>query len=138
MIKVIIGKKGTGKTKHMIDEVNTAVKEEPGCLVFLSKGNRLMYDLAHNVRYVNTQEFDIENYDEFYGFICGIISNNFDTSHVFIDSIWKIVDTAENGFEDFLKQLEVIGEKFNINFSISISADKEEAPAYLSPYLVEI
>ena len=78
MIKVIIGKKGSGKTKHMIDEVNTAVKEEPGSLVFLSKGNRLMYDLAHDVRYVNTEEFSIENYDEFYGFICGIISNNFE------------------------------------------------------------
>lgn len=138
MIKVIIGKKGTGKTKHMIDEVNTAVKEEPGCLVFLSKGNRLMYDLAHNVRYVNTQEFEIENYDEFYGFICGIISNNFDTSHIFIDSAWKIVDSAEAGFEKFLKQLENIGEKFNIHFSISISEDKEAAPAYLVPYLVEV
>ena len=138
MIKVIIGKKGTGKTKHMIDEVNTAVKEEPGCLVFLSKGNRLMYDLAHNVRYVNTQEFEIENYDEFYGFICGIISNNFDTSHIFIDSAWKIVDSAEEGFDCFLKQLENIGEKFNIRFSISISADKEDAPEYLVPYLVEV
>lgn len=138
MIKVIIGKKGSGKTKYMIDEVNTAVKEEPGCLVFLSKGNRLMYDLAHNVRYVNTQEFDIENYDEFYGFICGIISNNFDTSHIFIDSAWKIVDSAEEGFENFLKQLENIGEKFNIRFSISISADKEDAPEYLVPYLVEL
>lgn len=138
MIKVIIGKKGSGKTKHMIDEVNTAVKEEPGCLVFLSKGNRLMYDLAHNVRYVNTQEFAIENYDEFYGFICGIISNNFDTSHIFVDSIWKIVDTAEEGFENCLKQLEAIGEKFNIHFSISISADKSEAPDYLTPYLVEV
>jgi len=138
MIKVIIGKKGSGKTKYMIDEVNTAVKEEPGCLVFLSKGNRLMYDLAHNVRYVNTQEFDIENYDEFYGFICGIISNNFDTSHIFIDSAWKIVDSAEEGFECFLKQLENIGEKFNIRFSISISADKAEAPEYLVPYLVEL
>ncbi len=138
MIKVIIGKKGSGKTKHMIDEVNTAVKEEPGCLVFLSKGNRLMYDLAHNVRYMNTQEFSIENYDEFYGFICGIISNNFDTSHIFIDSIWKIVESEEHGFEVFLKQLEDIGEKFNIHFSISISADKNDAPEYLKPYLVEV
>ena len=138
MIKVIIGKKGSGKTKYMIEEVNTAVKEEPGCLVFLSKGNRLMYDLAHNVRYVNTQEFDIENYDEFYGFICGIISNNFDTSHIFIDSAWKIVDSAEVGFENFLKQLGNIGEKFNIRFSISISADKADAPEYLVPYLVEL
>ena len=138
MIKVIIGKKGSGKTKHMIDEVNTTVKEEPGCLVFLSKGNRLMYDLAHNVRYMNTQEFSIENYDEFYGFICGIISNNFDTSHIFIDSIWKIVESEEHGFEVFLKQLEDIGEKFNIHFSISISADKNDAPEYLKPYLVEV
>ena len=138
MIKVIIGKKGSGKTKHMIDEVNTAVKEEPGSLVFLSKGNRLMYDLAHDVRYVNTEEFSIENYDEFYGFVCGIISNNFDTSHIFIDSIWKIVDTGENGFENFLKQLTAIGDKFNIHFSISISADRAEAPAYLESYLVEV
>lgn len=138
MIKVIIGKKGSGKTKHMIDEVNTAVKEEPGCLAFISKGNRLMYDLAHSVRYVNTQEFSVENYDEFYGFICGIISNNYDTSHIFIDSIWKIVETEEAGFEAFLKQLEAIGEKFNINFSISISADKADAPEYLVPYLVEV
>lgn len=138
MIKVIIGKKGSGKTKHMIDEVNTAVKEEPGSLVFLSKGNRLMYDLAHDVRYVNIEEFSIENYDEFYGFICGIISNNFDTSHIFIDSIWKIVDTGEGGFENFLKQLTAIGDKFNIHFSISISADRAEAPAYLESYLVEV
>ncbi len=138
MIKVIIGKKGSGKTKHMIDEVNTAVKEEPGSLVFLSKGNRLMYDLAHDVRYVNTEEFAVENYDEFYGFICGIISNNFDTSHIFIDSIWKIVDTGEGGFENFLKQLTAIGDKFNIHFSISISADRAEAPAYLESYLVEV
>lgn len=138
MIKVIIGKKGSGKTKHMIDEVNTAVKEEPGSLAFLSKGNRLMYDLAHDVRYVNTEEFSVENYDEFYGFICGIISNNFDTSHIFIDSIWKIVDTGEGGFENFLKQLTAIGDKFNIHFSISISADRAEAPAYLESYLVEV
>ena len=138
MIKVIIGKKGSGKTKHMIDEVNTAVKEEPGSLVFLSKGNRLMYDLAHDVRYVNTEEFSIENYDEFYGFICGIISNNFDTSHIFIDSIWKIVDTGEGGFENFLKQLTAIGDKINIHISISISADRAEAPAYLESYLVEV
>ncbi len=138
MIKVIIGKKGSGKTKHMIDEVNTAVKEEPGSLVFLSKGNRLMYDLAHDVRYVNTEEFSIENYDEFYGFVCGIISNNFDTSHIFIDSIWKIVDTGEGGFENFLKQLTAIGDKFNIHFSISISADRAEAPTYLESYLVEV
>lgn len=138
MIKVIIGKKGTGKTKYMIDEVNVAVKNEPGCLVFVSKGDRLMYDLAHNVRYVNTQEFDVENYDEFYGFLCGIISNNFDISHIFIDSIWKIVDSEEKGFEAFLKQLGAIGEKFNIHFSISISADKNDAPEYLVPYLVEV
>ena len=138
MISMIIGSKGTGKTKYMIDEVNVAVKNEPGNVVFLSKGSRLMYDLAHEVRFINTQEFDIEDYDVFYGFLGGIISNNYDISHIFIDSIWKIVDTAESGFESFLPRLEFLSKQYNIRFTITISEDRSKAPAYIQPYLVEI
>ena len=138
MVQVIIGKKGTGKTKYMIEQVNLAVKTEPGDLVFLSKGNRLMYDLEHDVRYINTQEFDIENYCVFYGFLGGIISNNYDISHIFIDSIWKIVDKAEEGFEKFLEKLEALSQQYNIKFTITISEDKNNAPSYLSKYLVEL
>ena len=71
MISIIMGKKGTGKTKYLVDHVNTAVKDEQGTLVFISKDNRLMYDLKSSVRYIITEEFSIDNYDMFYGFVSG-------------------------------------------------------------------
>lgn len=138
MINVIIGAKGSGKTKYMVDHVNMAVKDEPGTLVFVSKDNRLMLDLKSAVRYINTEEFAVDDYNVLYGFLGGIISNNYDVSHIFIDSIWKVVNTAEEGFEGFLNKIEALGEKLNINFTITISADREAAPEYLNKYLVEI
>ncbi len=138
MINVIIGKKGTGKTKYLVDHVNLAVKEEPGTLVFISKDNRLMYDLKSSIRYINTQEFSITNYDMFFGFVGGIIANNFDTAHVFIDSIWKIVESGEEGFEGFISKIEKIGLDHKINFTITISEDKEKAPECIKKYLVEL
>ncbi len=138
MINVIIGAKGSGKTKYMVDHVNMAVKDEPGTLVFVSKDNRLMYDLKSAVRYINTEEFAVEDYDVLYGFLGGIISNNYDVSHIFIDSIWKVVNSEEAGFESFLNRIEALGEKLNINFTITISADRTAAPEYLTKYLVEI
>ena len=98
MINVIIGAKGSGKTKYMVDHVNMAVKDEPGTLVFVSKDNRLMLDLKSAVRYINTEEFAVDDYNVLYGFLGGIISNNYDVSHIFIDSIWKVVNTAKAVF----------------------------------------
>ena len=138
MINVIIGAKGSGKTKYMVDHVNMAVKDEPGTLVFVSKDNRLMLDLKSAVRYINTEEFAVDDYNVLYGFLGGIISNNYDVSHIFIDSIWKVVNSAEAGFEGFLNKIEALGEKLNINFTITISADRAAAPEYLTKYLVEI
>ena len=138
MINVIIGKKGTGKTKYMVDHVNLAVKEEPGNIVFISKDNRLMYDLKSDIRYINTEEFHISNYDMFFGFVGGIIANNFDITNVFIDSIWKIVESGEEGFDEFISQIEKIGLDHKINFTITISEEKEKAPEYIKKYLVEL
>lgn len=138
MINIIMGKKGAGKTKYLVDHVNTAVKDEQGTLVFISKDNRLMYDLKSNVRYIITEEFSIDNYDMFYGFISGIIANNFDTSNIFIDSIWKIVAEGEKEFDKFIAAVEKIESKWNINFTIAISAEKETAPEYIKKYLVEL
>ena len=138
MISIIMGKKGTGKTKYLVDHVNTAVKDEQGTLVFISKDNRLMYDLKSSVRYIITEEFNIDNYDMFYGFVSGIIANNFDTSNIFIDSIWKIVAEGEEEFDKFIAAIEKLESKWNINFTIAISAERELAPEYIKKYLVEL
>ena len=91
MIKVIIGEKGTGKTAKLIEAVHAAEKAATGNVVFVNKGTRHVLDLSHKVRLVDTEEYGIETYDEFYGFIGGMLSQNYDIAHIFVDSITKIV-----------------------------------------------
>lgn len=138
MINIIVGKKGSGKTKYLVNHVNMAVKDEPGTLVFLSNGSRLIYDLKHSVRYVDTTDYKIRNYDVFYGFLTGIFSNNYDISHIFIDSMWKIVESGADGIEGFLTELEKFSNHFNVNFTIAISEDKDNIPESVGKYIVEL
>mgnify|MGYP004509130383 CR=1 FL=1 len=136
MIELLIGKKGTGKTKVLLEKVNAAADSASGNVVFISNDtSRNMYDIKSGVRMSEAKEFNIVSWDEFLGFICGIISGNFDITHIFIDGILKIVHNSIDGFEGFLKSLETISEKFNIDFEISVSIDAEAAPDYMKKYL---
>lgn len=136
MIELLIGKKGTGKTKVLLEKVNAAADSASGNVVFISNDTgRNMYDIKSDVRMAEAKEFNIVSWDEFLGFICGIISGNFDITHIFIDGILKIVNNSMDGFEDFLKALEAISEKFSIDFEISVSVDAEAAPDYMKKYL---
>jgi hypothetical protein len=135
MVELLIGKKGTGKTKALIEKVNTAANVANGNVVFISKNTSdHMYEIKTNVRMVDTKELEIESYEQFYGFICGIISGNFDITHIFVDGIFKIVDKTLDGFETFLKHIEALGQKFNISFEISVSIDVNDAPDYIKAY----
>ncbi len=136
MVELLIGKKGTGKTKHLIDNVNASVNVAKGNVVFISNDtSRNMYDISSKVRMADTSEFDIQSYSEFLGFICGIVSGNFDITNIFVDGIFKIVGTTElDGFEEFMERLEKMSQKFNIKFEISISIDADEAPDYIKKY----
>ena len=136
MIELLIGKKGTGKTKILIDNVNNAAGEAHGNVVFISNDtSRNMYDIKSEIRMADTKDFNLTSWDEFLGFICGIISGNFDISNIFIDGILKIVDNSMDGFEGFLKALEKVSEKFNIDFEISVSIDADTAPDYIKRYI---
>ncbi len=132
MVELLIGKKGTGKTKALIDKVNTALTVAKGNVVYISSTGENMFDIKSKARMANTSEFDIESYSEFLGFICGIVSRDFDITNVFVDSIFKVVGTTElDGFESFLKRLESMSQKFNIDFVISVSIDADTAPDYI-------
>ena len=136
MIELLIGKKGTGKTKILIDNVNKAAGEAHGNVVFISNDtSRNMYDIKSEIRMADTKDFNLTSWDEFLGFICGIISGNFDISNIFIDGILTIVDNSMDGFEGFLKALEKVSEKFNIDFEISVSIDADTAPDYIKRYI---
>ncbi len=136
MIKLLVGKKGSGKTKTLLEKVNECAASANGNVVFISNNTgKNMYDIKSSVRMADTSEFDITSWDEFVGFIFGIISGNFDITDIFVDGTLKIVNHSTDGFESFLADLDKAGEKFNINFMLSVSMDINDAPEYVKKYM---
>ena len=133
MVELLIGKKGTGKTKALIEKVNNALTVAKGNVVFISNDtNRNIFDVKSKARMADTSEFEIKSYDEFLGFIIGIVSRDFDITNIFVDGIFKIVGSDNlDGFESFLNRLETMSQKFEITFVISVSIDAETAPDYI-------
>ncbi|MCC8160653.1 MAG: twitching motility protein PilT [Oscillospiraceae bacterium] len=132
MVELLIGKKGTGKTKALIEKVNNALTVAKGNVVYISNTAENMFAIKSKARMADTSEFNIDSYDEFLGFICGIISRDFDITNIFVDGIFKIVGTDNlDGFEEFLNRLESMGQKFHIDFVISVSIDADSAPDYI-------
>ncbi|MDO5539854.1 MAG: twitching motility protein PilT [Eubacteriales bacterium] len=128
MIQIIAGNKGKGKTKHLLDKVNTEIKSVHGNIVYLDKSSQHMYELNNKIRLINTSEFGLGSSDAFFGFICGIISQDHDLEQVYLDSFLKIaaLDSAE--VPGMLDKLNAIGEKYDVTFVISISMDAHELP----------
>ena len=127
MVKLLIGHKGTGKTKQMIDLANEQVENSNGSIIFINKNSRLMYDLKYRIRVVCMEEFEhITNSDEYIGFIYGIISPDHDIETIFIDSILKHADFSLGDLPEFLTRLKNISKNYGMNFVVSLSAEKEE------------
>lgn len=134
MVKLLIGTKGTGKTKVLLDNVNSATSSADGNVVFISSNtSQDMYNISSKARMIDTSEFNIASWDAFFAFICGIISGNYDITNVFVDGTLKIVKELE-GFECFLAKLEEIGKKFDVKFELSVSVDAASAPEYIKKY----
>ena len=127
MVKLIVGRKGTGKTKIMVDAANKSSKEKDGSIVFIIKDDRLKHDLDRDIRMIVMDEFEyVTNIDEYIGFIYGILSSNYDIQEIYIDSILKHADISVNDLPEFLKRLQTISEKSSVEFIVSLSADVEE------------
>ena len=135
MIKVIMGKKGSGKTKQMIDMINSAVQTEHGNVVCIERGSKLTFDISHQIRLVESSEYDINSYTALKGFVCGMYAGNYDITHIFIDSLTKIVGNDDcNETVAFLNWLNAFGEKQNIKFTITISDDESLATEGVKKY----
>jgi len=127
MVKLLVGRKGSGKTKSMIQLANDRVEKSDGSVVFINKNHRLMYDLKYKIRVVCMEEYEqITNSDEYIGFLYGIISSDHDIEVIFIDSILKHADVNISDLPEFLIRLKELSEKYEIEFIVSISATTEE------------
>ena len=135
MIKLIVGTKGTGKTKTLIDMARKAAEESKGNVVCVEKGDKLAHELPNAVRLVNSEEYDIRGFANLYGFLAGFLAGNYDITHIFIDSLTKIVGgECDNETEKFLDWLNNFGEQHNIKFTITISDDESLAPEGVKKY----
>ena len=136
MIKLIVGSRGSGKTKKLLEQINDAAKTSAGNVVCLDKTLKLRYDVDSNVRLVDMDAYGICGFDIFYGFILGLMAGNYDITHVFIDSLTKIVasEATDHAVEEFLDWLNSFSEKNNIKFTVTISADASLATDGVKKY----
>ncbi len=136
MIQVIAGKKGSGKTKRIIDMANLATRDSQHDIVFIDDDARYMLELRHEARFVNAQEYKLDNDQMFMGLIYGIVSQNFDVGMICIDAFKKLIKAELDTTEWFFKRLEALSEKNSITFVISISADIDELPEFIKKYVI--
>ncbi|MCR4956309.1 MAG: twitching motility protein PilT [Lachnospiraceae bacterium] len=136
MIQIISGEKGKGKTKYLLDRVNEAVKNVDGNIVFLDKNTKHMYDLSNKVRLINVPELPVDDASEFTGFLCGILSQDNDLQEVYLDSFLTIAHIEnDEQFSRVIKKLNVLGDKFNIKFTLSVSRNEKDLPECAKQYV---
>ena len=128
MIQIIAGEKGNGKTKCLLDKVNSEIKSVHGNIVYLDKNSKHMYELNNKVRLIDASEFMIDNADNFIGFICGVISQDHDLEQMYLDSFLKVAKLEGADISTTLNKLEAIGEKYHVTFVLSISMDSAKLP----------
>ena len=124
MIKLIIGNKGSGKTKKLIDMVNTAAKNSPGNVVCVEKGDTLTFNVAREVRLIDVENYGISGYDEYYAMLCGIAASNHDITHIFGDATKKIGGGLE-GLDAFLARVDA---NKDIEYVFTVSCDEADLP----------
>ena len=129
MVQLIVGKKGKGKTKQLLDKVNAEVKTANGSIVYIDKSTKHMFELNNKVRLISATDYPLKNSDEFIGFVCGIVSQDHDLQEMYLDSFLKNAKLEGKDITDALHQLKDISEAYKINFVLSVSMDKEELPA---------
>ncbi len=139
MIKIFYGNKGMGKTKMLVDTANSLVVKGTGDIVFIDDSNQLMYDLKHDIRFINVSEFPIKlNSSGLLGLLCGIVSENYDINGILIDGLTYILGQEAGLLKEFFDDLDKISKKFNIDFYISINGGLESVPEFLTEYISKL
>lgn len=126
MVQLIVGQKGKGKTKYLLDKVNSEVKNVSGNIVYLDKSTKHMFELNNKVRLIDVSDFGFMNSDEFIGFICGIISQDHDLQQMYFDSFLKIARLENCSITAVIDKLEKLSEQFSVDFVLSVSCDEKE------------
>lgn len=136
MVQLIVGNKGKGKTKHLLEKVNTQVLEATGNIVYLDKSSKHMYELNNKVRLINVSDYMIASADEFTGFLSGIISQDHDLQMMFLDNFLNIAYLEDKDIAPVVDKLEKFGEAFGVDFVLSVGVNEDELPESLKEKVI--
>ncbi len=137
MITLLTGKKGSGKTKKLIDMANAAVERSNGNVVVIEKGLKLTYDISHTARLIDIENYDVKGGKGLYGFLAGICAGNYDVTDIFVDSTLKITGTGAEVMEPLVEELKHLSQESGASFVLSVSAAAEEIPASVAEYVAK-
>ena len=128
MVQLIVGEKGKGKTKHLLEKVNSEIKTISGNIVFLDKSTKHMYELNNKVRLIDVSDYFIENPEIFTGFISGIISQDHDLEQLYCDNLLVLSHADLTNLDELITNLEKVGDKYGVDFVFSLSAKEQDLP----------
>lgn len=135
MVKVILGDKGSGNTKELMKTIGEALAQAQGSLVCIEKGNDLTYDVSHQVRLISARDYGIESFNFLKGFVSGLHGGNFDITGIFIDSLYKVAGSKDQGeAAEFLAWCDQFGQRNGVNFVISVTEDPAAAIDSIKKY----
>jgi hypothetical protein len=135
MIQVFCDRRGAGKTKALINMANEVVNKSKGHVVFIDDDSRPILELDRRIRFVSTEEFNMENHETFYGLLCGMLSEDYDIDTIFIDGLYNIVSSDVCNAAHLFLKIEKLSQKYNLNFFININHENAELPEYLRKYV---
>ena len=136
MIQIIAGREGTGKTKNLIDMANSMMKITDGHIVYVDIDHSHMHNLSYNIRLINADDYPVDSNREFFGFVCGILSQDYDIKTIFIDGLLKNAKIDANRVDTLIHKIENVSETNHVDFIISVCADKEELPESVQQYII--
>ncbi|HLR20615.1 MAG TPA: hypothetical protein VK087_01285 [Tissierellaceae bacterium] len=138
MVKFILGEKGAGKTKWLINNANMEKDKGNGNIAFIDVDDDHIFTLDHNIRLINAMEFNILNIESFYGFLCGVIGMDYDVEKVYVDGIYKIMDIDIEDIEDLLGRLSKVAQIFEVEFYINVDYTFDDIPENLKKNCLEV
>jgi len=136
MIKLIVGNKGSGKTKTLINMANDAVKNSTGNVVVVEKGLKLTYDIDHAARLVDTEEYQVSGFSCLYGFLAGLMAGNYDITNIFVDATLKIGGQDKNALAGMVDRLAGLAQEHKVELVFTVSCDLSELPDVLKGYAI--
>ncbi|KEI06667.1 hypothetical protein IRP63_10960 [Clostridium botulinum] len=135
MLHVFCDIKGAGKTKAMIDSANNKAINSKGNVVYIDDDNGPIFQLDNKIRFISTEEYDLKDMNHFYGFLCGILSQDYDISTVYIDGLFNIIEGKMDNTAHLFYSMEKLSQRYDVDFYLNINAHKDDVPEFIKKYV---